>query len=95
MLAGFPADDVSPASASALLAASAPRLRRDRPIAEQLAAARASYQAVAAEQVAGRITSEPGRFNQNMRRLMYRLLKLSQPATIPAMLPADVPTLVG
>jgi hypothetical protein len=94
ILAGFPGDDVSPASASALLAASAPRLREDRAIAGQLADAQAGYRTAVSELVAARITSEPGRFNQNMRRLMYRLLGLSQPATIPTMPPAGVPALI-
>ncbi len=94
ILAGFPDDDVSPASASALLAASVPRLREDRPLSRQFADAQANYQAQISELVARRITSEPGRFNQNMRRLMYRVLNLRQPATIPAMSPAGVPALV-
>lgn len=94
ILTGFPRDDVSPESASALLAASAPRLRADRPLAAQLADAQASHHAQAFELVAARITSEPGRFSQNMRRLMYRVLRLSQPATIPAMPPAGIPALI-
>jgi hypothetical protein len=37
--------------------------------------------------VAARISSEPGRFGENMRRLMYRLLRLRPPAG-----PAVTPT---
>jgi hypothetical protein len=29
-----------------------------------------------------------------MRRLMYRLLRLRQPATVPAAIPAEIPVLV-
>jgi hypothetical protein len=94
ILAQFPGDDIAPGSASALLAASAPRLRADRPLAGQLARAEASYQPSVSETVGRRITSEPGRFNRNMRRLMYRLLRLRQPATIPAVVPAGIPVLV-
>lgn len=94
ILAGFPADDVYPASASALLASSAPRLRADLPIAPQLADAQLGYQTSLSDLVAARLSSEPGRFNQNMRRLVYRVLGLSQPATIPVMPPADLPALV-
>ncbi len=94
ILAGYPADDVNPASTSALLASSAPRLHQDLPIAQQLADAQIGYQASVSDLISARITSEPGRFNQNMRRLVYRVLGLSQPATIPAMPPADVPALV-
>jgi hypothetical protein len=94
LLAGFPGDDVSTASASALLAASAPRLYEDLPIAGQLADVQAGYRTAVSDLVAARITSEPGRFNRNMRRLMYRVLGLSQPATIPAMPPAGLPALI-
>ncbi|HEX6528012.1 MAG TPA: hypothetical protein VF070_49515 [Streptosporangiaceae bacterium] len=94
ILAGFPSDDVSPASASALLAASAPRLREDIPLTRQFADAQVNHQTQQSELVAERITSEPGRFNQNTRRLMYRILGISQPATIPAMPPAEIPVLV-
>jgi len=95
ILSGFPGDDVSPASASALLAASVPHLRADVTIARQLADAQADYRAEVSDLVAARITSEPGRFNQNMRRVLYRVLELGQPPTIPAMPPAPVPSLVS
>ena len=94
MLAGFPADDVFPGSASALLASSAPRLREDHPLGQQLADAQIGYRASVSDLVAARITSEPGRFSQNMRRLVYRVLGLNQPATIPVMPPAEAPILV-
>ena len=94
VLAQFADDDVAPGSPSALLAASAPRLRADRPLAEQFAHAEAGHQVPASAVVAGRITSEPGRFHRNVRRLMYRLLRLGQPATVPAAIPAGIPVLV-
>jgi hypothetical protein len=88
VLAQFPNDDVAPSSASALLAASAPRISGDRPLLEQLIG---GQQAVTSELIADRITSEPGRFNRNMRRLIYRMLRLSQPATVLAARPAESP----
>jgi hypothetical protein len=94
ILAQFPAEDVAPGSASALLAGSAPRLRTDRPLIEQFDYAEAIHQPSAAEMVAGRLSSRPGRFHCNMRRLMYRLLRLRQPATVPAAIPAEIPVLV-
>lgn len=94
VVAGFPADDVFSESASALLAALAPRLVADRPIASQFAEAWMNYREEIADRVAARLTSEPGNFNRNMRRLMYRVLNVSQPATIPAMPPAGVPVIV-
>jgi hypothetical protein len=90
VMAQFSSDEVAPGSASALLGASAPRLWTYRPLAEQFAEARAS----ASEMIAGRVTSEPGRFHRNVRRLMYRLLRLRQPDTVPVAVPAEIPVLV-
>jgi hypothetical protein len=94
VLAGFPSDDVSPSSASALLAETAPWLLDDAPLIQQLTEAQARHRTAASDLVAARLTSEPGRFNQNMRRLMYRVLRLSQPSTIPVMPPAALPVIV-
>jgi hypothetical protein len=44
--------------------------------------------------VADRITSEPGQFNRNMRRLVYQLLGVAQPPVIPATRPAGLPRLI-
>lgn len=93
VLAQFPDDDVAPGSASAVLGASVPRLRMDRPLAEQFARAEAGDRLPVSETVARRITSEPGRFHRNMRRLMYRMLGLGQPAAISAAVPAAIPVL--
>lgn len=95
VLAGFPDCDVDPASVAAMLAAIAPRLCPDRPVLAQLRRAAASYRAVDYEPVAARITSEPGRFNRNMRRLVYRMLGLKPPTVIPVTAPADLPFLVS
>lgn len=95
VMAGFPRDDVFSGSASALLAALVPRLVADRPIAGQFAEAWANYRDDISDQVAARLTSEPRSFNRNMRRLMYRILRVGQPATIPAMPPAGVPVIVA
>jgi hypothetical protein len=95
VLSGFPADDVAPGSASALLARSAPRLHDRRPLTRQFADACARYRPEMSGIVAERLTSEPGRFAQNMRRLMYGVLNLRQPMTIPSMPPAGPPVLVS
>lgn len=94
LLASFPAEDVTQESASALLARSAPRLRDDRPIAEQFTRAEAAYDGVISGLVADRLTSEPGRFAINMRKLMYQLLGLSQPQVILRTPAAAMPTLI-
>lgn len=92
ILAQFAGDDVAPGSASALLAASALRLRADRPLLEQFAAV-ADRQDLG--MVARRITSQPRRFHRNMRRLMYRVIRLRPPATMPAAVPASPPVLAN
>lgn len=91
ILAQFADDDVVPGSASALLAASSPRLRLDRPLPLQFGEIVADRQDLGL--VAHRITSQPRRFHCNMRRLMYRLLRLKQPTAVPVAVPADLPVL--
>jgi hypothetical protein len=87
----FPADDVARGSAAALLAAAAPRLQLARPVERQLAAAIAGHRGELFAPVAARITSEPGQFRRNMRRLVYRMLGLTQPRTIPVTPAAPLP----
>jgi hypothetical protein len=87
--------DLDPDSANAALAQIAPRLHPGRPLRAQLSRAAARYRSSCYEQVAARITSQPGRFDQNMRRLMYRLLRLRRPAAVPAPYTATPPFLVS
>lgn len=90
----FPAEDVASDSAAALLAGAAPRLRLDQPIERQLADADARHSAQLSAAVAARITSEPDQFRRKMRRLIYRVLKLSQPPSIPVTPPARMPWVI-
>ena len=90
----FPWPDIAPGSVAALLAASAPRLNPGEPIAPQLDEAIAGHRAGLSESVAARLTSEPGRFNRNMRRLIYRTLGLSQTLPAPAVPPAAMPEVI-
>jgi hypothetical protein len=90
----FPDEDVASGSAAALLAAAAPRLRLDQPIARQLADAMERHDGKLSESVAARITSEPGQFSRNMRRLIYRMLGLTQPPSIPVTFPAEMPRVI-
>ena len=94
MLAGFPAAEVDPESAPAELAALAPRITRRRPLRAQLARVAAEFQPDHHRRLAELVTSVPGRFDRNMRRLMYRLLDLRQPAVVPSATPIPVPFLV-
>jgi hypothetical protein len=94
MIGVFPDEDVAPGSAAALLAAAAPRLRLAQPIEHQVAAAMASHDGKLSSSVAARITSEPGQFGRNMRRLIYRLLGLAQPGSIPVTRAAQLPQII-
>jgi hypothetical protein len=95
LLGTFPEEDVAAGSAAAMLAEAAPRLRPGGPLAGQLADAMTRHPAELSASVAARLTSEPGRFDRNMRRLIYRTLGLSQPASIPLACPAAPPTVIG
>ncbi|MEU8348902.1 MULTISPECIES: hypothetical protein [unclassified Streptomyces] len=91
LLASFPERDVNPASPAAALARAAPAMSPAHALPEQFAYAAAEYPAEEYARIAARISSEPGRFNRNMRRLMYRLLGLGQPAWLPETLPLPLP----
>ncbi|TDC54076.1 hypothetical protein E1281_16725 [Actinomadura sp. KC345] len=71
------------------------RLAAHRPVLPQLTEAAARWRPERVRPVAGRITSEPGRFDRNMRSLMYGLLRLPQPATIPVADPVSPPFRIG
>ncbi len=86
LLAATPAQEINPDSPAADLALTAPTLSPAGPLSAQLDYARAEYRRAEYAVIASRITSEPGRFNRNMRRLLYRMLGLGQPAH-------DAPTL--
>jgi hypothetical protein len=91
LLSGNRPDDITPGSPLAELARVAPRLSPYRPIWEQLDHAARTHQAERHRAVRDRITSEPGRFNRNVRSLLYRLLGLRQPLTIPPTDPVSPP----
>lgn len=86
--------DVDPASPMGELARFAPRLTARRSLAAQLSRLTPDYLRDDYARVAARITSRPGRFAHNMRRLLYRRLGLSQPAGALPLEPAAVPTLI-
>jgi hypothetical protein len=91
LLGSFPADDVEPEGAAAVLGRIAPRIVPDLPLAEQLERAAAEFDAAAMARVADLITSEPGGFARHARRLLYRLLGLGQPESPPWLSPARPP----
>ncbi|MBD0709078.1 MULTISPECIES: hypothetical protein [unclassified Streptomyces] len=91
LLATSPEQEINPSSPAAALAAHAPALSPTHPLADQLAYAAEEYRPEDYAPIRSRITSEPGRFNRNMRRLMYDLLGMGQPAHEPVTLPLPEP----
>jgi hypothetical protein len=86
--------DVDPNSPMGELGTVAPRLSPRRPLVAQLARMTPDFRREDYARIAGRITSKPGRFAPNMRRLLYRHLRLDQPPGVPAVEPAPLPTLI-
>lgn len=73
----------------------APRLRSDRALERQLLRSAVAYDRARHEQVAERITSEPGRYVHRMRSVLYRQLRLRAPDVPLTTGPAPLPVLVG
>ncbi|MFD8596284.1 hypothetical protein ACFV1L_14930 [Kitasatospora sp. NPDC059646] len=91
LLARFPHRDVNPRSPGMQLALTAPALDPGRPLACQLAYADARYRPEAYAEIGARISSEPGEFLPRIRRLLYRVLNLSEPAYSPTEPPLPLP----
>ncbi|MEU2351418.1 hypothetical protein ABZ599_00360 [Streptomyces misionensis] len=91
LLASSPAQDINPASPAAALALTAPALSPVHPLVDQLRYAAAEYRREEYAAISARITSQPGCFHRNMRRLLYRTLGLGQPAHAPVTAPLPVP----
>jgi hypothetical protein len=91
LLASSPEQEINPASPAAVLARTAPALTPAYPLAAQLEYAAAEYRRKDAVAIASAITSQPLKFNRNMRRLMYRVLGLGQPAHPPVTRPLPLP----
>ncbi|MFD7414633.1 hypothetical protein [Kitasatospora purpeofusca] len=83
LLAEYPHRDVNPRSPGALLARTAPALSPAHPLTSQLDYAARQYRRSEYAAIAARISSEPGRFDRRMRRLLYRVLGLGEPAHLP------------
>ncbi|MYR96908.1 MULTISPECIES: hypothetical protein [unclassified Streptomyces] len=94
LMGTVPEAGLDPGSPAAELASIAPRLHPDRPLDRQLTRAAAAYRTERYEQVAARITSEPGRFATRMRALIYRKLRLRAPAVRPRTDHAPLPVTV-
>ncbi|WP_328723852.1 hypothetical protein OHT52_22550 [Streptomyces sp. NBC_00247] len=93
LLATSSEQEINPSSPAAILASHAPTLSPTHPLVDQLDYVAREYRHEEYAAIGSRITSEPGRFNRNMRRLMYELLGLGQPAHEPetVQLPEPLP----
>ena len=80
LVARYPHQDVNPRSPGARLAWTAPALMPGRPLADQLAYAIEQHRPEDYAGIAAGISSEPGRFNRNMRKLLYQVIGLGRPA---------------
>jgi hypothetical protein len=89
LLAALPERDIRPGSAANELGRRAPRLRPDRQLVDQIDAAAVdrSWQ----DGVPQRITSRPGQAGALLRRTMYRLLELPEPARAAPVSPVPLP----
>ncbi|MER7672544.1 hypothetical protein ABTY61_29375 [Kitasatospora sp. NPDC096128] len=93
LLAAYPQQGINPRSPGARLARTAPALSPHHPLAAQLAHAAEWYRRDDHAAIAARISSEPGGFDLRMRRLLYRVLGLDEPAhpPVPPTLPLPAP----
>lgn len=92
LLGAYPDADVHPCSGAAALGARAPRLVESVPIQEQLDQAGEQFDAAVSAEIAALISSEPGAFARNTRRLLYSMLGLGQPATAACLPDAEPPS---
>ncbi|CAL9426267.1 hypothetical protein [Streptomyces albus] len=91
LMTHFPFRDANPVSAGVELALSAPALSPAQPLPAQLDYASTEFSPDQHARIAARISSEPGRFNRNFGRLLYRVLGLGQQACPPAAHPVSLP----
>lgn len=91
LLAAFPAAEVDPGSPASQVGATAPRLRRDQPVARQLRATAADWSPESSAAVRCQITDVPGQSGRIIRKTMYGLMMLPEPETAPAVSPVPLP----
>jgi hypothetical protein len=91
MLAAFPERDVRPDSVAAALYRIGPLMRPDKPLTGQIRAAGAARDRAWQDVLASGITSRSGRAGAILRRTMYRLLDLPEPARGVPVSPVPLP----
>ncbi|MFD5115903.1 hypothetical protein ACFVWX_33450 [Streptomyces sp. NPDC058220] len=91
LLTPGPRREISASSPAALLATVAPVVSPAYPLAEQLRYAAEQHRPGQYEEVAALLSSAPGQFHRRMRAVVYRLLKLGEPACAPPVAPLPLP----
>ncbi|MFE2374836.1 hypothetical protein [Streptomyces sp. NPDC059398] len=91
LLTPGPRREISASSPAALLATLAPAVSPAHPLAGQLRYAAEQYVPGRYAEVAALLSSAPGQFHRRMRTLLYRLLRLGEPAWAPAVPPLPTP----
>ncbi|PSK99093.1 hypothetical protein CLV63_104317 [Murinocardiopsis flavida] len=93
LLGAYPADEIAPDSLPAVLAARAPHLHPDAPLAAQVAAAVADHDGTLADTFAAALTSAPGDSMRLIRDALYRLMDLAPPSAPHRVAAVPVPRL--
>ncbi|MCZ0206988.1 hypothetical protein [Streptomyces achromogenes] len=91
LLTPGPRREVSEYSPTALLTAVAPVIAPGYPLAEQLEYAAQSRRPGQYDEVTASLSSAPGEFHRRMRAVVYRLLRLGEPAVAPLVAPPPPP----
>lgn len=94
LLAAFPEEDIDPESPVTALGEIAPRMRLDRPLLPQLAAAPNAYSPDHYATFSSQVSSVPGQSARLIRREMYRLMRLPEPASAPPTRTVPAPRLL-
>ncbi|MFE9421513.1 hypothetical protein ACFYNO_00970 [Kitasatospora sp. NPDC006697] len=95
LISRYPFRSVNQDSPGAQLARTAPALSLTAPLARQLEYAAERYRPDDYRVIASRISSQPGAFNSNTRRLLYRILELGEQAHRPDTEPLTLPVPLG
>ncbi len=93
-LAAFPGGEVQPRSQVAALGKIAPRLHLNQPIGAQLGEAAGAWCPNAHRTIRNQVTSAPGQAAGIIRAMMYRLMRLAEPATPAVAQPVSAPKFV-
>lgn len=91
LLASLPVAEIEPGSPVAHLGKIAPRLRLDRPYAEQLRRAASAWRPEQHSALQALVTDIPGQSARALRSVIYGLMKLPEPAEEPPVRPVPVP----